>query len=147
MAKHTKEKGLIEVNNTIFSKIRRFFMKRFWRKKDIQDLNEQENTEDEISRELENEENLVKKKRPLYNFDADDEEKNNETLNIEDYFKTSTNINGESSTNSNSSNDVEEEYTIGIKKETTVYEEKEELERKLMKYYQSIKNIANLSLK
>ena len=42
--------------------------------------------------------------------------------------------------------EAEENYIGMAKKELTVEEEKEELERKLMRYYESIKNIANMSM-
>ena len=97
MVDNTEEKGLVKVNESIFAKIRRFFMLKFGRK---------QNEFVEIKSE-----------------DLNSEQKDIENCDIE---------NNNDINNSETLNEVE-----SITEE--VYEAKEEIERKLMNYYESIK--------
>ena len=157
MGKHTKENSLIRYDNNIFSKVKRFFLKKFWRSKDKDYYYEPDNIDEVVLSQEE-----PTKKRSLYNFDAEDDENNTgdenasqSSVNIEGYENLVIKEGSEKSIYSapiaqdveNMRNEEMEEQFIGMqKREPSVEEEKEELERKLMRYYESIKKIANLSL-
>ncbi len=157
MRKHTKENGLVMYEDNIFAKVKRFFLKKIWRQNNAEGTYERDYPGTKERIEVANGE--VKKKRALYNFDAEDDEivknKNFSTgENTENFMEIDNFVRkeGENSIyNAPIAQDVEnqevEENYIGMaKKELTVEEEKEELERKLMRYYESIKDIANMSM-
>ena len=100
MVNNTEEKGLVKVNDSIFAKIRRFFMLKFGKK---------QNEFAEIKIEELN--------------DINDEKNNIE----KSYIEQSEKIND---------NKILNEEKIETEE---VYEAKEEIERKLMNYYESIK--------
>lgn len=108
MVNNTEEKGLVKVNDSIFAKIRRFFMLKFGRK--------QIEVEQEVTK-LNNEENVT-------------EESINEEQNSRE------NENTEINENLNTQQDLDQQ-TPEQKEE--IYESKEEIEIKLMNYYESIK--------
>ena len=161
MGKHTKENGLIRYDNNIFSRVKRFFWNKFWRNRDVEYYFDTENADEDLERDLYEKEEPVKK-RSLYNFDAEDEENiSNEISNTSEEPRDTGDLGNlvrqegaENIYNAPIAQDVEklengemEEQFIGMgKREPTVEEEKEELERKLKRYYESIKKIANLSL-
>ena len=97
MVNNTEEKGLVKVNDSIFAKIRRFFMLKFGKKQNefVEIKNE----------ELNDEKNNIKKN------DIEQSEKIND-------------------------NEILNEEKIETEE---VYEAKEEIERKLMNYYESIR--------
>ncbi|MBR2786213.1 MAG: hypothetical protein IKD76_01740 [Clostridia bacterium] len=160
MGKYTKENGLIKYNNNIFSRVKRFFWKKLWRKKNISHHEVDELDENTNVENICKEENT--KKRSLYNFDAENEDfvgsdgtNMREGLeNREDFERLIRQEGSEDIYNVPLAEDavgmkdgeLEDEFIGMKKKELTVEEEKEELERKLKKYYESIKKIANLSL-
>ena len=97
MVNNTEEKGLVKVNDSIFTKIRRFFMLKFG-------------------------------KKHIEFVESESEELNNEPNNIEK-------LNIEKSENINYNDDLNQQKS----ENEEVYEAKEDIERKLMNYYESIR--------
>ena len=150
----TKETGLVKYNESFFAKVKRFFMGRFGRKHQ-----EYIEVEDEKMDVAIVEEEPVEKKRSLFNYDAEDNENNNETQtnnNSDSIVFEENNAQDNSSDNNVESNtediDLDELTIIGVNanntqdendwnpdKGSSAKEEREELERKLMNFYASIK--------
>ena len=118
MENKTNEKSLAIVDDNIFAKMRRFFIKIFAKKEPIY-----EEYEEVIEEEKEE---TPKKLGRLFNYDAEVGDDMPENINEKD--KVDENI-------ENAVNYVSEEAT-----KSKASEEREELERKLMNYYASIKN-------
>lgn len=114
MEKITEEKGLTKIDNGIFAKIRRFLVSIF-NKKHVKN--------NEISNKEE--------KKNIETVEKDDE--NNELKEFSVVIKENKFV--IQSELPNNSNKIEEEN----KKHSVDYEEKEEIEQKLMNYYASIK--------
>ena len=119
MEKHTNEKSLAIVDNNIFAKMRRFFINIFAKREPIYEEYEQEEL-------IEEKEETPRKTGRLFNYDAEVGDDMPENVNEKD--KVDENV-------ENAINYVSEETT-----KSKASEEKEELERKLMNYYASIKN-------
>ena len=124
MEKVTNEKSLAVMDYNIFAKMRRFFINFFNKKQNVYKESEIAEQDTEIKEEP------VKKTRKLFDYDAevDDNMPENIPDDIQEKDKVEENV-------ENAINYVSEEAT-----ESQASEEKEELERKLMNYYASIKN-------
>ena len=124
MEKVTNEKSLAVMDYNIFAKMRRFFINFFNKKQNVYKESEIAEQDTEIKEEP------VKKTRKLFDYDAevDDNMPENIQDDIQEKDKVEENV-------ENAINYVSEEAT-----ESQASEEKEELERKLMNYYASIKN-------
>ena len=124
MEKVTNEKSLAVMDYNIFAKMRRFFINFFNKKQNVYKESEIAEQDTEIKEEP------VKKTRKLFDYDAevDDNMPENIPDDIQEKDKVEENV-------ENAINYVSEEAT-----KSQASEEKEELERKLMNYYASIKN-------
>lgn len=136
MGYYTNEKGLVVVQDNFLTKIKNFFAKAFWNRKSKYQMieDEAENYNQDYSESFEQKEN-VQKERRLYNFDADDNDDwpgDGNMDNVDDENMNEVNENEE-----NEEENLEEKYDREIYSEA--YIEKQELEQKLMNYYESIK--------
>ena len=151
MEKVTNEKSLVKVDNSIFSRIRKFCANFFYkfRNNKNKDLDYDEYEEIDIMVEN-NEEQPVVKTNKLFNYDAEDNmESNAENVDGDKEMNNESGINSKS-TNSevtyetveldNQDDDSNVIYLFEKKREKSVLEEREELERKLKNYYESIKS-------
>ncbi len=151
MEKVTNEKSLVKVDNSIFSRIRKFCANFFYkfRNNKNKDLDYDEYEEIDIMVEN-NEEQPVVKTNKLFNYDAEDNmESNAESVDGDKEMNSESGINSKS-TNSevtyetveldNQDDDSNVIYLFEKKREKSVLEEREELERKLKNYYESIKS-------
>ena len=139
MGNYTNEKGLVVVQDNFLTKIKNFFAKAFWSKKanyDETDYDENSGNQDysETFNQLEN----VQKERRLYNFDADnnDDWPGEDNMNSVD-DENEKKVNAANENDDNQEESREEKYDREIYSEA--YIEKQELEQKLMNYYESIK--------
>lgn len=132
MEKNTNEKSLAIVNNNIFAKMRRFFINIFAKREPIY---EEEYEQEEIIEEINNEQ---PKKRKLFNYDEEVGDDMPESISEDCNKDENAENNGDvlNLQESENSDDFASEPVV----KSRVTEEKEELERKLMNYYASIKN-------
>ena len=121
MEKNTNEKSLAVMDYNIFAKLRRFFINIFNKKQNYYE-------EEFIEQEEKVEEETTKKTRKLFNYDAEVDDIMPENIPEKDI------INEDVEYVDNIADNSEKEV------KSKVSEEKEELERKLMNYYASIKN-------
>lgn len=149
MGNYTNEKSLIVVQDNFLNKVKKFFAKAFWNRKSKYYMEENENEyfDDDYEETSEVQEN-VKKKRKLYNFDADDNDDwpgdvNMEIINDENDDVSKDVNNSDDDIDNQNQEEIEEEYDGEIYSEA--YIEKKKLEKKLMNYYESIKKIVNLN--
>ena len=161
MEKNTNEKSLVKVDNGIFSRFKRFWSNLFIKNKSKKISNKSVEEIGEIVEELPKEN--LNKTRKLFDYDAEDTSKENienpgesfmednsekiEENKIEavtDDNKEESDINNDQTIYKtvevdNSGEDTNVTYLFEKKQKSSAYEEKEELERKLMNYYESIK--------
>ena len=132
MEKNTNEKSLVIVNNNIFAKMRRFFINIFAKREPVY---EEEFEQEEIIEEINNEQ---PKKRKLFNYDEEVGDDMPESISEDSNTDENAEDNGsvQNLQESENSDDFSSEPVV----KSRVAEEKEELERKLMNYYASIKN-------
>ena len=121
MEKKKKKKSLAVMDYNIFAKLRRFFINIFNKKQNYYE-------EEFIEQEEKVEEETTKKTRKLFNYDAEVDDIMPENIPEKDI------INEDVEYVDNIADNSEKEV------KSKVSEEKEELERKLMNYYASIKN-------
>ena len=139
MENYTNEKSLVVVQDNFLNKIKNFFAKAFWNRKSKYETIEDdlENANQDYAEQFEQQE-PVQKERRLYNFDADNNDNwpGDGNMNLENEDKNEMNNNeAQNEENNEQNNEVEyekEEYS-------QAYIEKQELEQKLMNYYESIK--------
>ena len=139
MENYTNEKSLVVVQDNFLNKIKNFFAKAFWNRKSKYETVEDdlENANQDYAEQFEQQE-PVQKERRLYNFDADNNDNwpGDGNMNLENEDKNEMNNNeAQNEENNEQNNEVEyekEEYS-------QAYIEKQELEQKLMNYYESIK--------
>lgn len=139
MGNYTNEKSLVVVQDNFLNKIKNFFAKAFWNRKSKYEMieDEAENINQDYVDQFEQQE-PVQKERRLYNFDADNNDNwpGDGNMNLEDEEKNEMNNNEvQNDENNEQNNEIEyekEEYS-------QAYIEKQELEQKLMNYYESIK--------
>lgn len=125
MVQKTNEKSLAVVDNSVFAKMRRFFINLFGKKEDKCEYY------DEIEECEEVEKEPIKKTQKLFNYDAE----------VDDCMldNVTENMPGEENgLGENVDNEIIDDSSE-ITKKSSVCEEKEELERKLMNYYESIR--------
>jgi len=132
MEKNTNEKSLVIVSDNIFAKMRRFFINIFAKREPIY---EEEYEQEEIIEEINNEQ---PKKRKLFNYDEEVGDDMPERIS-EDCNKDENAENNGDVLNLQESENSDDFASEPVGK-SRVTEEKEELERKLMNYYASIKN-------
>lgn len=140
MSNYTKEKSLMVVQDSFLNKVKNFFAKLFWSRKSENDMLEtEENETNENNLEQMEQKETVEKERKLYNFDADDNDEwpgdGNMSEDVEKNENQGNSDEKENVQNNENNNEIEyekEEYS-------EAYREKQELEQKLMNYYESIK--------
>lgn len=131
MGNYTNEKSLVVVQDNFLTKIKNFFAKAFWNKKvNYEEIDNEENDLNQDYSETFDQQENVQKERRLYNFDAD----NNDDWPGDDNMN---NVDDENENDENQEENLEEKYDREIYSEA--YIEKQELEQKLMNYYESIK--------
>lgn len=142
MENYTNEKSLAVVQDNFLNKIKNFFAKAFWNRKSKYEMIEEdlENANQDYAEQFEQQE-PVQKERRLYNFDADNNDNwpgdGNMNLENEDKKENGNMNNNEAQNDENNEQNNEVEYE---KEEySQAYIEKQELEQKLMNYYESIK--------
>ena len=159
MEKVNEEKSLVRVDNSIFARMRRFFHGLFSRRKNAEYIEEIQNTEEtkrvsvekeDVKREVYSEPKLFNFDNPQYEYDStvgkrpilnENSEQNEgtsqlsfENTSISRYFTNDNeNTNGQYNVE-NTEDDSASKY-----EDETYDEEKEELEKKLMNFYASIK--------
>ena len=159
MEKVNEEKSLVRVDNSIFARLRRFFHGLFSRRKNAEYIEEIQNTEEtkrvsvekeDVKREVYSEPKLFNFDNPQYEYDStvgkrpilnENSEQNEgtsqlsfENTSISRYFTNDNeNTNGQYNVE-NTEDDSASKY-----EDETYDEEKEELEKKLMNFYASIK--------
>ena len=159
MEKVNEEKSLVKVDNSIFARMRRFFHGLFSRKKNAEYIEEIENTEEtnkvsvekeDVKREVYSEPKLFNFDNPQYEYDStigkkpilnENTEPNEgtsqlsfENTSISRYF-----TNDDENTNEKYNAENNEDEAPSKYEDETYDEEKEELEKKLMNFYASIK--------
>lgn len=136
MGNYTNEKSLVVVQDNFLTKIKNFFAKAFWNKKvNYEEIDNEENDLNQDYSETFDQQENVQKERRLYNFDADNNDDwpgDDNMNNVDDENDKNVNENAE-----NQEENLEEKYDREIYSEA--YIEKQELEQKLMNYYESIK--------
>ena len=149
MEKVTNEKSLVKIDEkSFFSRFRRFWVNIFNRRKNNKSDDEKVEEVELIIEESPSE--SLNTNGKLFNYDAQDNEENNNKIADENNIVSDKSdvsredlengkITYESMEISNDNDDMNVTYLFE-KKEKTVVEEREELERKLMNYYESIKN-------
>ena len=140
MGNYTNEKGLVVFQENFLTKIKNFFAKAFWRKKaDYEEIEyEDDGLNQDYSEKFAEQPESVQKERRLYNFDADNNDDwpgDDKMNNVDD--ENDKNVNGLNENDDNQEENLEEKYDREIYSEA--YIEKQELEQKLMNYYESIK--------
>ena len=159
MEKVNEEKSLVRVDNSIFARMRRFFHGLFSRRKNAEYIEEIQNTEEtkrvsvekeDVKKEVYSEPKLFNFDNPQYEYDStvgkrpilnENSELNEgtsqlsfENTSISRYFTNDNeNTNGQYNVE-NTEDDSASKY-----EDETYDEEKEELEKKLMNFYASIK--------
>jgi hypothetical protein len=162
MEKVNEEKSLVKVDNSIFARMRRFFHGLFSRRKNAEYIEEVENSEDtnkvsvekeDVKREVYTEPKLFNFDNPQYEYDSTLGKKPilNEDNRNDDQIEGTSQLSFENTSISryftNDDEKTNEEYNVensedesSLKSEDEGYdEEKEELEKKLMNFYASIK--------
>lgn len=136
MGNYTNEKSLVVVHDNFLTKIKNFFAKAFWNKKtDYEEIENEENSLNQDYSETFDQQENIQKERRLYNFDADNNDDwpgDDNMNNVDDENEKNVNENDD-----NQEENLEEKYDREIYSEA--YIEKQELEQKLMNYYESIK--------
>lgn len=146
MGNYTNEKSLVVVQNNFLNKIKNFFAKAFWNRKSKYEMieDEAENINQDYVDQFEQQE-PVQKERRLYNFDADNNDNwpGDGNMNLEEKNENdNVNMNSADTQNNNENNEYNEQNDeIQYEKEeySQAYIEKQELEQKLLNYYESIK--------
>ncbi len=146
MGNYTNEKSLVVVQNNFLNKIKSFFAKAFWNRKSKYEMieDEAENINQDYVDQFEQQE-PVQKERRLYNFDADNNDNwpGDGNMNLEEKNENdNVNMNSADTQNNNENNEYNEQNDeIQYEKEeySQAYIEKQELEQKLLNYYESIK--------
>lgn len=154
-----EEKSLVKVDNSIFAKMRRFFHGLFSKRKSADNIEiENYNNQKEVSvekaetkREVYTEPKLFNYDNPQYQYDSTLGKKpilNNKNNNEENILAQFTSTDSGVSkyfcddttkySQETEENETDEEYKAN---EEDGYEGKEELEKKLMNYYSSIKKV------
>ena len=161
MENNTNEKSLVKVDNGVFARFKRFWSNLFFKNKSKKISNKSVEKIEENVAELHNEN--PSKMRKLFDYDAEDTTKENVEDTSDSFMKDNsekieenkieavTDDNKEESDRNNdqtvyktvevdnSGEDTNVTYLFEKKQKSSAYEEKEELERKLMNYYESIK--------
>ena len=146
MENYTNEKSLVVVQDNFLNKIKNFFAKAFWNRKSKYETIEDdlENANQDYAEQFEQQE-PVQKERRLYNFDADNNDNwpGDGNMNLEEKNENdNVNMNSADTQNNNENNEYNEQNDeIQYEKEeySQAYIEKQELEQKLLNYYESIK--------
>lgn len=158
MVNDTEEKSLVIVNNNFFTKVKRFWFKIFNRNK-VEEENYEQVNDTKFEIEEDNSFAQETKTKKLFDFDAEYDENESQKIQAINPIGTSGNIVSEVQENSNvtpinqqggdtvyktvevdgNGEDTNITYLFEKKKPASVSEEREELERKLMNYYESIK--------
>lgn len=140
MEKCTNEKSLVVVQDNFLTKVKKFLTRFFGGGKSDYDYIEAEEEYNQDNSEKIEEES-AEKQRKLYDFDADNTEEWPGDANVNNIQDANDNVNENSNESSNFDNleaNVEEEYDREVYSQA--YIEKQELEQKLLNYYESIKN-------
>ena len=152
MWKVTNEKSLVKVDNGFFSKVKRFWFNVFSKKRNKKKKNEEYKEIEMVIEEMHKEETISKGNR-LFNYDAEDNTSNNvnsedidenKNINSENNYSENISVNNEVMYDTvevkNDEDDMEITFLFEKKPPKSALEEREELERKLMNYYASIKD-------
>lgn len=158
MGKYTNEKGLVVVQDNFLTKIKKFFTKAIFNFKskhndydenyDYQ-LDESENEYDDNKKQEFSQNSSVEKERKLFDFDAEDtgDWPVNEVncMDQQNENCTENNIECEEKSQQSEGTDIDkkdEDEELDYEKEeySQAYIEKQEIEQKLINYYNSIKN-------
>ncbi len=133
MGKYTNEKSLVVFQENFFTKIKNFFKKTIFNRNEVmQDYEDEENFEKNVET---NEQEPVKKKRTLFNYDAEDNDNWSGDGNMENVEENNIN-----EANNENERETEDNLAVTEKEEVSeAFKEKQELEQKLMNYYASIK--------
>ena len=142
MENYTNEKSLVVVQDNFLNKIKNFFAKAFWNRKSKYEMIEDdlENANQDYAEQFEQQE-PVQKERRLYNFDADNNDNwpGDGIMNLENEDnKENDNMNNNEAQN-DENNEQNNEVEYEKEEYSQAYIEKQELEQKLMNYYESIK--------
>ena len=135
MDNYTNEKSLVVVQNNFLTKIKKFLSNFFWSKNiedEIVENEKQELSNENVETIKENE--PEEKERKLYNFDADDNDEWPGDENMKDDSEKNMD-DKQNEENENKDNEIEYEK----EQYSEAYREKQELEQKLLNYYESIK--------
>ncbi|MBR4261447.1 MAG: hypothetical protein IKQ33_05820 [Clostridia bacterium] len=138
MDKCTNEKSLVVFQENFLTKVKNFFTRFFWgRKAEYECVETEEEYNQDNSEKMEEE--SAEKQRKLYDFDADNTEEWPGDANVANIQDENGNIiKNESGNFVNIEENSEEEYDREVYSQA--YIEKQELEQKLLNYYESIKN-------
>lgn len=143
MGKYTNEKSLVVVQDNFLNKVKNFFAKFFWSKKSKFDyMQDEQYDNNENDFEQFEQQEPVEKVRKLYDFDADNNDDWTGGINMINQDENELDLNEineqNDEKNSNEEKNInEDEYDGEVYSEA--YREKQELEQKLMNYYESIK--------
>lgn len=142
MENYTNEKSLVVVQDNFLNKIKNFFAKAFWNRKSKYEMIEDdlENANQDYAEQFEQQE-PVQKERRLYNFDADNNDNwpGDGIMNLENEDKKENGNMNNNEAQNDESNEQNNEVEYEKEEYSQAYIEKQELEQKLMNYYESIK--------
>lgn len=140
MGDYTNEKSLMVVQDNFLNKIKNFFSKAFFKirgkGKYYEEYIEEEDIEENYNEKME-EQVGTQKQRRLFNYE--EEVGDGMPENISEDCNTDENEENNGSVLNHQENENNEDYSSEPVVKSKVEEEKEELERKLMNYYASIK--------
>ena len=137
MGKYTNEKSLVVVQDNFLNRVKNFFAKAFWNRRNKYEEIEEYEEEDNYENRYQFQE-PVQKERRLYDFDADNTEEwpgdsiVNDAEVVDENGTNVVSFSNESDDNYEEQDDVEEDYDREIYSQA--YIEKVELEQKLMNY-------------
>ena len=142
MENYTNEKSLVVVQDNFLNKIKNFFAKAFWNRKSKYEMIEEdlENANQDYAEQFEQQE-PVQKERRLYNFDADNNDNwpGDGIMNLENEDKKENDNMNNNEAQNDENNEQNNEVEYEKEEYSQAYIEKQELEQKLMNYYESIK--------
>ena len=142
MENYTNEKSLVVVQDNFLNKIKNFFAKAFWNRKSKYEMIEEdlENANQDYAEQFEQQE-PVQKERRLYNFDADNNDNwpGDGIMNLENEDKKENDNMNNNEAQNYENNEQNNEVEYEKEEYSQAYIEKQELEQKLMNYYESIK--------
>ena len=142
MENYTNEKSLVVVQDNFLNKIKNFFAKAFWNRKSKYEMIEDdlENANQDYAEQFEQQE-PVQKERRLYNFDADNNDNwpGDGIMNLENEDKKENDNMNNNEAQNDENNEQNNEVEYEKEEYSKAYIEKQELEQKLMNYYESIK--------